>query len=182
MLGLIYAAEAHHSREATRYIVGFLQMEDDKVQSKLTLLDLWCNMIENWGDAMKDYGCAANSKLYAGRTLIKMSRYMWRTWKSMSDIYEKLKVMTRNQKSSKQLSVEILRSIHPAIVSLFKFNNTRRCEIDLKLTLKKPEWHPSGGFIVDFEHISDFCLEFFFVDFEQVNVCWEIIFKLFTKQ
>ena len=58
MLGLIYAAEAHHSREATRYIVGFLQMEDDKVQSKLTLLDLWCNMIENWGDAMKDYGCA----------------------------------------------------------------------------------------------------------------------------
>ena len=58
MLGLIYAAEAHHSREATMYIVGFLQMEDDKVQSKLTLLDLWCNMIENWGDAMKDYGCS----------------------------------------------------------------------------------------------------------------------------
>ena len=112
MLGLIYAAEAHHSREATRYIVGFLQMEDDKVQSKLTLLDLWCNMIENWGDAMKEYGRAINSKLYAGQTLIKMSKYLRRTWKSMGDIYERVKDMTRNQQSSKQLSVEVLRSIH----------------------------------------------------------------------
>ena len=112
MLGLFYAAEAYHSRGATRYVVGFLQMGDDEVERKLTLLDLWCNMIENWGDAMKEYGRAINSKLYAGQTLIKMSKYLWRTWKSMGDIYERVKDMTRNQQSSKQLSVEVLRSIH----------------------------------------------------------------------
>ena len=106
MLGLFYAAEAYHSRGATRYVVGFLQMEDDEVESKFTLLDLWCNMIENWGDAMKEYGFATN--MYAGQTLIKMSKYMWRTWKSMYDMYERVKVMTRNQQSSKQLSLEIL--------------------------------------------------------------------------
>ena len=28
MLGLLYAAEAYHSRGATRYVVGVLQMHD----------------------------------------------------------------------------------------------------------------------------------------------------------
>ena len=61
-----------------------------------------------------------------------------------------------------------------ASVCLFTRNNKntrKRCEISSKLTLKIPEqlrWH-CGVFIVNFERISHF------VDFEQVNVCWESI-------
>ena len=61
-----------------------------------------------------------------------------------------------------------------ASVCLFTRNNKntrKRCEISSKLTLMIPEqlrWH-CGVFIVNFERISHF------VDFEQVNVCWESI-------
>ena len=46
---------------------------------------------------------------------------------------------------------------------MFKVNNrtTRaRCEICSKLTMKAHEWRHSGGFIVNFEHISHLALVF----------------------
>ena len=67
------------------------------------------------------------------------------------------------------------------IIYLFKVNdrNTiRRCEICSKLTIKILDWHQwhrSGVFIVDFEHISH-VFHFFIVsivNFKQVNVSWE---------
>ena len=54
----------------------------------------------------------------------------------------------------------------PAGNYMFKVNNrnTRsRCEICSKLTTKIPErcqWHRSGNFIINFEHISHFVLVF----------------------
>ena len=56
--------------------------------------------------------------------------------------------------------------------------NTRKmCEICSKLTIKTPErrqWHRSGVFIVNFEHISHlFPSVSIVVDFQQVNVSWE---------
>ena len=51
-------------------------------------------------------------------------------------------------------------------IYLFKVNNknmTTRSEICSKLTIKIPEqrqWHRSGVFIVNFEHISDLVLVF----------------------
>ena len=64
---------------------------------------------------------------------------------------------------------------NPAGNYVFKVDNrnTRtRCEICSKLTIKTPEqrqWHRSGIFIVNFEHISHLFLVFIF-NFEQVNV------------
>ena len=54
----------------------------------------------------------------------------------------------------------------PANIYLFKVNNKntrRRCEICSKLTLKTPEWrqwHRSGVFIINFEHLSHLFLVF----------------------
>ena len=90
MLGHLYAAEAYHSRGAIRYVVGVMQMKDENIRSKLTLLDLWCTMLENWGDAMKEYKHASIEKTTVEEKLIKMSKYMWRTWKSMTEISEKM--------------------------------------------------------------------------------------------
>ena len=90
MLGHLYAAEAYHSRGAVRYVVGGMQMKDENIISKLTPLDLWCTMLENWGDAMKEYKYANAEKETAGKKLIKMSKYLWRTWKSMTEISEKM--------------------------------------------------------------------------------------------
>ena len=65
---------------------------------------------------------------------------------------------------------------HPAGNYMFKVNNknTRtRCKICSKLT-KTPErceWHHSGVFIVNFEHISQPCYSVFIANFEQVNEC-----------
>ena len=56
--------------------------------------------------------------------------------------------------------------MHAAKIDLFKVNNRntrKKCEICSKLPIKTP-----GVFIVNFEHISHFCLVSF-VDFEQVN-------------
>ena len=53
--------------------------------------------------------------------------------------------------------------------------NTRtRCETCSKLTIKTPEqrqWHPSGVFIANFEHISHLVLVI--VNFEHVNGDWD---------
>ena len=62
-------------------------------------------------------------------------------------------------------------SKNPVGIYKFKVNNrnTRtRCETSSKLTIKTPEqwqWHHSGVFIVNFEHIS-------IVNFERANVGW----------
>ena len=61
------------------------------------------------------------------------------------------------------------KSFCSAGICLLKVNirNTRtRCEICSKLTIKTPEgrhWHPSGVFIVNFEHISYLVLVFVFL-------------------
>ena len=63
-------------------------------------------------------------------------------------------------------------------IYLLKVNNRntwKRCEICLKLTIKTLEWrqwHCSGVFIVNFEHISLFS-SVFIVDFEKVNLNWD---------
>ena len=55
-------------------------------------------------------------------------------------------------------------SIVPVGICMLKVNNRNirtRCEICLKLTVRTPErwnWHSSGAFIVNFEHISHFVL------------------------
>ena len=72
----------------------------------------------------------------------------------------------------------------PANIYLFKVSNrsTRTtCEICSKLTIKmlaEPrKWRRSGGFTVNFEHISHGFLVFLFVDFEQVSVSWHLCFS-----
>ena len=86
MLGLLYAAEAYHSRGAARCVVGVLQMRDPRIESKITILDLWCSLLENWGDSLKEFKHATESKIPASNTLIKMSKYLFRTWKTASKI------------------------------------------------------------------------------------------------
>lgn len=86
MLGLMYAAEAYHSRGATRYVVGVLQMHDPHIKSKITVLDLWCSLLENWGDSLKEFKHATESKIPASNALVKMSKYLFRTWKTASEI------------------------------------------------------------------------------------------------
>ena len=52
----------------------------------------------------------------------------------------------------------------------------QRCEICSKLTIKTPKQRHCrrfGGFIVDFEHISQLCSSISVVNFEQVNDNWE---------
>ena len=72
----------------------------------------------------------------------------------------------------------------PAGSYMFKVinRNTRtRCGICSKLTIKISErrrWRRSGIFIVNFEHISDLCLEFL-LSTEQVNAAWDS--KIFIK-
>ena len=50
-----------------------------------------------------------------------------------------------------------------------------------KVIIKTPEqrqWHP-GAFIVNFEHISQLFSNLSIVDFEQVNVSWEVFSDIF---
>ena len=52
----------------------------------------------------------------------------------------------------------------------------QRCEICSKLTIKPPKrchCRHFGGFIVNFEHISQLCSSISIVNFEQVNDNWE---------
>ena len=65
-----------------------------------------------------------------------------------------------------KMGCEFSKILFPARIYLLKFNNrnTRTCcEICSKLTIKTPErhqWHRSGVFIVNFEHISHLVLVF----------------------
>ena len=57
----------------------------------------------------------------------------------------------------------------------------QRCEICSKLTIKPPkrrQWRRFGGFIVNFEHISQLCSSVSIVNFEQVNAGWDVINKI----
>ena len=52
----------------------------------------------------------------------------------------------------------------------------QRCETCSKLTIKPPKrrhWRRFGGFIVNFEHISNLCPSVCIVNFEQVNAVWD---------
>ena len=52
----------------------------------------------------------------------------------------------------------------------------QRCEICSKLTIKPPErrhWRRSGGFIINFEHISHLCSSVSIVKLKHVNAGWE---------
>jgi len=51
---LLYAAEALHTRGGIRHIVGVTQMKKLSADS-LSTKDLWVSMIENWGEANKEY-------------------------------------------------------------------------------------------------------------------------------
>ena len=92
MLGLLYAAEAYHSRGAIRYVVGGMHLKDENVKAKLTLLDRWCTMLENWGDSMKVYKEATAETAKVEETLIQMSKYMWRTWKALPEISSEMDI------------------------------------------------------------------------------------------
>ena len=60
-----------------------------KVKSRLTPLDYWTSMMENWGDTLKEYKhCKAKSEV----CLVKMSKYMTRTFNSMVEIRAALAV------------------------------------------------------------------------------------------
>ena len=57
----------------------------------------------------------------------------------------------------------------------------KRCEICSKLTIKTSGWRQwchSGGFIVNFEHMSHLFLVIF--KFEQENISWEALFPAGT--
>ena len=67
------------------------------------------------------------------------------------------------------LFIQVCKPTNPANICLFKFTNRntrKRCEICSKLTIKKPgrrQWHRSGNFLVNFEHISHLFLVFLLV-------------------
>ena len=84
---LIYAAEAYHTRGAIRHIVGATQMKVESVES-LSTEDLWVSMIENWGEANKEYHHCEESPLEV--CLLKSSKYMWRMFSAMKFIRGRL--------------------------------------------------------------------------------------------
>ena len=80
---LIYAAEAYHTRGAIRHVVGALQMRwiDSSLRTPLSTNDLWVSMIENWGEANKEYNHCKGETLV--QCFMKMSKYMWRVFDAM---------------------------------------------------------------------------------------------------
>ena len=83
----VYAAEALHTRGALRHVVGVTQMKKVLVEL-LSTEDLWVSMIENWGEANKDYHHCEESPLEV--CLLKSSKYMWRMFNAMRLIWERL--------------------------------------------------------------------------------------------
>ena len=64
---------------------------------------------------------------------------------------------------------------------MFKVNPRTRCEICLKLTIKKPErrqWHRFRVFIVNFEYISH---RVSIVNFDQVNTILQVYRRILPK-
>ena len=89
----MYAAEAVHTRGALRHVVGVTQMKEVPVKD-LSTEDLWVSMIENWGEANKDYHHYEKSPLEV--CLLKSSKYMWRMFNAMRLIWERLPRKERN--------------------------------------------------------------------------------------
>ena len=85
---LIYAAEAYHTRGAIRHVVGVTQMKIVSLKTALTTYDLWVSMIENWGEANKEYNHCGEIPLE--ECFLKMSKYMWRMFNAMRLIRENL--------------------------------------------------------------------------------------------
>ena len=82
---LLYAAEAYHTRGAIRHVVQGMQMkaiERGEFNTPLLTYDLWVSMIENWGDANKEYAHCGPNVLIAA-CLNKMSKYLWRMFNAM---------------------------------------------------------------------------------------------------
>ena len=86
---LIYAAEAYHTRGAIRHVVGAIQMNELKIQS-LSTEDLWVSMIENWGEANKEYHHCAEKRYPLEKCLLTSSKYMWRMFSAMKSIRGRL--------------------------------------------------------------------------------------------
>ena len=84
--------------------------------------------------------------------------------------------------------VETQKESNPANTYLFKVNNRntwKRCKICSKLTKKTPEQHHclhSVAFIVNFLNYFLPFSSVSIVDFEQVNVFWNLLFTLNNKQ
>ena len=125
MLGRLYAAEAYHSRGSLRYVVGGMQLKDEKIKANLTLLDLWCTMLENWGDAMKVYKEAIAEKSPVEETLTQMSKYLLRTWKTLPEMSVKVDTRVR-------LTVSITIEKQPFISVLIK-----RCSENMQQIYRK---------------------------------------------
>ena len=85
---LIYAAEAYHTRGAIRHVVGVTQMKIVSLNTALTDSDLWVSMIENWGEANKEYNHCGEIPLE--ECFLKMSKYMWRVFNAMRLIRDRL--------------------------------------------------------------------------------------------
>ena len=92
---LIYAAEAYHTLGAIRHVVGVTQMKIVSLKSALTTNDLWVSMIENWGEANKEYEHCGGIPLE--ECFLKMSKYMWRMFNAMRLIRESLPPSTTTE-------------------------------------------------------------------------------------
>ena len=81
---LLYAADAYHTMGAIRHVVGGMQMTEINragFDSPLTIMDLWVSMIENWGEANKEYANCGD--LLVGPCLVKMGKYLARMFNAM---------------------------------------------------------------------------------------------------
>ena len=68
-----------------RHVVGDLQMHSTVVKEGTTVMDYWASMIENWADSNKEYEHCTELKVEA--CLLKMSKYLRRTFHAMKSIY-----------------------------------------------------------------------------------------------
>lgn len=84
-VALVYAAEAYHTRGAMRHVVGDTQMHSQIVKSTTTVMDYWVSMIENWADSNKEFEHCSELKVEA--CLLKMSKYLRRTFHAMKNIF-----------------------------------------------------------------------------------------------
>ena len=64
-------------------VVGTIQMGGTR---PLSNNDLWVSMIENWGDAVKEYNHCKNNALAV--CFLKMSKYLWRVFNAMKRMHE----------------------------------------------------------------------------------------------
>ncbi|PFX12671.1 hypothetical protein AWC38_SpisGene23331 [Stylophora pistillata] len=82
---LLYAAEAYHTRGAIRHVVQGIQMNaisTCQYYTPLSTYDLWVSMIENWGEAIKEYQ-HCGKEISTAKCLMKMSKYLSRMFHAM---------------------------------------------------------------------------------------------------